>query len=53
MGFRPLRDRVLVRRVDEEKLTRGGIIIPGTAKEKPMEGEILAVGSGSVDRDPA
>jgi chaperonin GroES len=47
MSFRPLHDRVLVRRVAEEEKTAGGIIIPDTAKEKPMEGEILAVGSGS------
>ena len=49
MKFRPLHDRVLVRRVEEEKLTAGGIIIPDTAKEKPMEGEILAVGPGNLD----
>lgn len=47
MSFRPLHDRVLVRRVAEEEKTAGGIIIPDTAKEKPMEGEILAVGSGT------
>ena len=46
MNFRPLHDRVLVRRVREEEKTKGGIIIPDTAKEKPMEGEVLAVGSG-------
>jgi chaperonin GroES len=46
MGLRPLHDRVLVRRLEEEEKTAGGIIIPDTAKEKPMEGEILAVGSG-------
>lgn len=46
MGFRPLHDRVLVRRVEEDSKTAGGIIIPDTAKEKPSEGEILAVGSG-------
>jgi len=49
MGFRPLHDRVLVRRVEEEKQTAGGIIIPDTAKEKPMEGEILAVGPGNLN----
>ncbi|MFT5489085.1 MAG: chaperonin GroES [Alphaproteobacteria bacterium] len=49
MGFRPLHDRVLIRRVEEEKQSAGGIIIPDTAKEKPMEGEILAVGPGSLD----
>jgi len=46
MEFRPLHDRVLVRRIEEEEKTAGGIIIPDTAKEKPSEGEILAVGSG-------
>jgi chaperonin GroES len=49
MRFRPLHDRVLLRRVDEEAQTAGGIIIPDTAKEKPMEGEILAVGPGSLN----
>ena len=47
MNFRPLHDRVLVRRLDEEETTSGGIIIPDTAKEKPMEGEIIAAGSGA------
>ena len=47
--FRPLHDRVLVRRVESEEKTAGGIIIPDTAKEKPSEGEIVAVGSGSRD----
>ena len=47
MKFRPLHDRVLVRRIAEEEKTAGGIIIPDTAKEKPMEGEIVAVGSGA------
>lgn len=46
MKFRPLHDRVLVRRVEQEEKTAGGIIIPDTAQEKPMEGEIVAVGSG-------
>jgi chaperonin GroES len=46
MKFRPLQDRVAVRRVEEESKTAGGIIIPDTAKEKPQEGEIIAVGSG-------
>lgn len=46
MSFRPLHDRVLVRRVEEETKTAGGIIIPDTAKEKPSEGEIVAMGSG-------
>ena len=49
MGFRPLHDRVLVRRVEAEEKTAGGIIIPDTAKEKPQEGEIIAVGSGARD----
>jgi len=47
MKFRPLHDRVLIRRVAEDERTPGGIIIPDTAKEKPMEGEVLAVGSGA------
>jgi len=47
MGFRPLHDRVLVRRVEAEAKTAGGIIIPDTAQEKPQEGEIVAVGSGA------
>ncbi len=47
MKFRPLHDRVLVRRIEEDERTAGGIIIPDTAKEKPMQGEILAVGSGA------
>jgi chaperonin GroES len=46
MHFRPLHDRVLVRRIDAEEKTAGGIIIPDTAKEKPQEGEIVAAGSG-------
>ncbi|MEE8274340.1 MAG: co-chaperone GroES [Alphaproteobacteria bacterium] len=46
MKFRPLHDRVLVRRIEEGERTSGGIIIPDTVKEKPMEGEVLAVGSG-------
>ena len=49
MTFRPLHDRVLVRRVEAEEKTAGGIIIPDTAKEKPQEGEVLAVGSGTRD----
>ncbi len=48
MKIRPLQDRILVRRVKEEEKTKGGIIIPDTAKEKPVEGEIVAVGSGKV-----
>ena len=47
MKFRPLHDRVVVRRLDEETKTRGGIIIPDTAKEKPMQGEVIAVGPGA------
>ena len=49
MAFRPLGDRVLIKRVEEEEKTKGGIIIPDTAKEKPQEGEILAVGPGRYD----
>ncbi|MER8630578.1 MAG: co-chaperone GroES [Mesorhizobium sp.] len=49
MAFRPLHDRILVRRIDAEEKTAGGIIIPDTAKEKPQEGEVLAVGPGARD----
>jgi chaperonin GroES len=49
MKFRPLHDRVVVKRVDEEQKTKGGIIIPDTAQEKPMQGEIVAVGPGGRD----
>ena len=49
MKFRPLHDRVVVRRVDEDTKTKGGIIIPDTAQEKPMQGEIIAVGPGGRD----
>jgi chaperonin GroES len=49
MKFRPLHDRVLVRRIEAEEKTSGGIIIPDTAKEKPMEGEVIAVGPGARD----
>jgi len=49
MGFRPLHDRVLIRRVEEQAKTKGGIIIPDTAKEKPMEGEVVSVGPGARD----
>ena len=49
MNFRPLHDRVLVRRVTAEEKTAGGIIIPDTAKEKPQEGEVVAVGPGTLD----
>ncbi|MBI4508791.1 MAG: co-chaperone GroES [Deltaproteobacteria bacterium] len=48
MKIRPLQDRILVRRVQEEEKTKGGIIIPDTAKEKPVEGEVVAVGSGKA-----
>ncbi|WP_433949576.1 co-chaperone GroES [Brevundimonas bullata] len=51
MAFRPLGDRVLVKRVEEESKTKGGIIIPDTAKEKPQEGEVVAVGPGIRDED--
>lgn len=51
MAFRPLGDRVLVKRVEEEAKTKGGIIIPDTAKEKPQEGEVIAVGPGARDED--
>ncbi len=51
MKFRPLHDRVLVRRIDEDEKTAGGIIIPDTAKEKPQEGEVVAVGSGAKAED--
>ena len=49
MKFRPLHDRVVVRRLESEEKTKGGIIIPDSAKEKPQEGEIVAVGSGARD----
>jgi chaperonin GroES len=49
MAFRPLGDRVLVRRVEEEAKTKGGIIIPDSAKEKPQEGEVLSIGPGGRD----
>jgi chaperonin GroES len=51
MKIRPLHDRILVRRIDEETKTKGGIIIPDTAKEKPQEGRVVAVGSGRVTED--
>jgi chaperonin GroES len=51
MKIRPLQDRVILKRVKEEEKTKGGIIIPDTAKEKPVEGEVLAVGSGKVLED--
>ena len=49
MGFRPLHDRVVIRRLEGEEKTAGGIIIPDTAKEKPMEGKVVAVGPGARD----
>jgi chaperonin GroES len=51
MKFRPLHDRVLVKRIEQEERTKGGIIIPDTAKEKPMEGRVVAAGSGSRSED--
>ena len=51
MNFRPLHDRVVIRRVEEEEKSRGGIIIPDTAREKPTEGEVVAVGPGMRDEE--
>ena len=51
MKFRPLHDRVLVKRIEGEEKTKGGIIIPDTAKEKPMEGKVIAVGSGNRNEE--
>ena len=51
MKFRPLHDRVLIKRLDSEEKTAGGLIIPDTAKEKPMEGEVIAVGEGAYNDD--
>jgi len=51
MSFRPLHDRVLIKPLDEDEKTAGGIIIPDTAKEKPMQGKVLAVGSGGRDEN--
>ena len=48
MKIRPLQDRIIVKRVEEEAKTKGGIIIPDSAKEKPMEGEVIAVGTGKI-----
>ena len=53
MKFRPLHDRVVVRRLDEDERTKGGIIIPDTAKEKPQQGEVVAVGPGARDEKGA
>jgi len=51
MMIRPLHDRVLIKRVEEEKISKGGIIIPDSAKEKPIEGKVVAVGAGKVGED--
>ena len=51
MNFRPLHDRVLIKRIEEKETVKGGIIIPDTAKEKPQEGEVVAAGSGNRDKD--
>jgi chaperonin GroES len=51
VNFVPLHDRILVRRVEEEETTRGGLIIPDTAKDKPQEGEVLSVGKGKITED--
>ena len=51
MNIRPLQDRILVKRIEEEGTTEGGIIIPDTAKEKPVEGKVIAVGKGKVSED--
>ena len=51
MNFRPLHDRVVVKRIEQEEKTKGGIIIPDTAKEKPQEGEVIAVGPGGRNED--
>ncbi len=51
MKIRPLQDRILVKRIDEEETTKGGIIIPDTAKEKPQEGKVMAVGNGKLNDD--
>src|ERR1043165_9143162 len=51
MNFRPLHDRILIKRVEEKETAKGGLIIPDTAKEKPQEGEVIAVGSGTKGKD--
>jgi chaperonin GroES len=51
MGIRPLHDRVIVKRMKEDEVSRGGIIIPDTAKEKPIEGEVVAIGNGKIAED--
>jgi chaperonin GroES len=51
MNFRPLHDRILIKRIEEKETVKGGIIIPDTAKEKPQEGEVIAVGNGKKNED--
>jgi chaperonin GroES len=51
MNFRPLHDRILIKRIEEKETAKGGIIIPDTAKEKPQEGEVIAVGNGKMSED--
>ena len=51
MNFRPLHDRILIKRIEEEETVKGGIIIPDSAKEKPQEGEVIAVGNGKMNED--
>ena len=51
MNFRPLHDRILIKRIEEKETVKGGIIIPDTAKEKPQEGEVVAVGNGKMSED--
>ena len=51
MKIRPLHDRIIVKRIEEEEKTKGGIIIPDSAKEKPLEGEVVAIGSGKIRED--
>ncbi|HXH27843.1 MAG TPA: co-chaperone GroES [Candidatus Polarisedimenticolia bacterium] len=51
MGIRPLQDRIIVKRIEEEEKTKGGIIIPDSAKEKPQEGKVVAAGNGKVTED--
>jgi len=51
MNFRPLHDRILIKRIEEKETVKGGIIIPDSAKEKPQEGEVVAIGGGKKDKD--
>jgi chaperonin GroES len=51
MNFRPLHDRILIKRIEEKETIKGGIIIPDSAKEKPQEGEVVAIGGGKKDKD--